>query len=114
MPSKTVWDAEVRGTPDEAPKNPTARSRKRKADVAVHLQDPDEEVAEMTRKKQCPSPTSWNPSLSYASPCRRIPMPDKAEEPVAISSVGFTQYTSRNIFVTPHTAVPPARPVLGQ
>ncbi|KAL6461315.1 hypothetical protein MHYP_G00294590 [Metynnis hypsauchen] len=101
MPSKKVQGTEVKGTPDEAPKNPTARSRKRKADVAVHLQDPDEEVAEMTRKKQCPSPTSWNPSPSCTSPCRRIPTPDKAEEPVAISSVGFTQYTSRNIFVTP-------------
>ncbi|XP_037390536.1 G1/S-specific cyclin-E1 [Pygocentrus nattereri] len=101
MPSKKVQDTEVKGTPDEAPKIPTARSRKRKADVAVHLQDPDEEVAEMTRKRQCPSPTSWNPSRSCTSPCRRLPMPDKAEEPVAISSVGFTQYTSRNIFVTP-------------
>ncbi|KAI4898642.1 hypothetical protein NFI96_025998 [Prochilodus magdalenae] len=102
MPSKKVpGTTDVKGTPDEAPKNPAARSRKRKADVAIHLQDPDEEVAEMTKKKQCPSPTCWNPSMSCTSPCRRIPTPNELEEPVTINPMGFTQYTSRNIFVTP-------------
>uniref|UniRef100_A0A673GL77 G1/S-specific cyclin-E1 n=1 Tax=Sinocyclocheilus rhinocerous TaxID=307959 RepID=A0A673GL77_9TELE len=42
-------------TTDEAPKTVSVRPRKRKADVAIHLQDPDEEITEMTRKKPCAS-----------------------------------------------------------
>ncbi|XP_072527390.1 G1/S-specific cyclin-E1 [Salminus brasiliensis] len=103
MPSEKVLNTEVKGTPDpdEAPRNLAARSRKRKADVAIHLQDPDEEVTEMTKKRPCSSQTCWSPSSTCTSPSRRIPTPDEVEEPVAVSSVGFTQYAARNIFVTP-------------
>lgn len=53
------------------------RSRKRKADVAIHLQDPDEEVAqiEMSRKKQYEQ-ASWE-NGSCRSPHLLIPTPEK-------------------------------------
>ncbi len=34
------------------------------------------------------------------------PTPDEVEEPVAVASVGFTQYASENIFVTPTRSTP--------
>ncbi|XP_030650058.1 G1/S-specific cyclin-E1 [Chanos chanos] len=90
---------------NEVPKESTARSRKRKADVAIHLQDPDEEVTEMTRKRQCASQACWNPDTGYTSPCRRIPTPDEVEEPVIISDVGFSTFTSI-IYATPTRSSP--------
>ncbi|KAA0723572.1 G1/S-specific cyclin-E1 [Triplophysa tibetana] len=106
MPSKKVTQTEQISTTDAASKAISARSRKRKADVAIHLQDPDEEIAEMTKKKPCASQACWNPDTGYTSPCRRIPTPDEVEEPVAVGSVGFAQYTSENIFVTPTRSTP--------
>ncbi|KAJ1082673.1 hypothetical protein NDU88_002838 [Pleurodeles waltl] len=57
-----------------------SRSRKRKADVAIHLQDPDEEVAqiEMSRKKQYEQQVSWE-NGSCRSPHRLIPTPEKED-----------------------------------
>lgn len=55
----------------------------------------------MTKKKPCSAQTCWIPSTTCTSPRRWIPSPDEVEEPVALSSVGFTQYAARNIFVTP-------------
>ncbi|XP_057200630.1 G1/S-specific cyclin-E1 [Triplophysa rosa] len=106
MPSKKVTQTEQISTTDAASKAVSARSRKRKADVAIHLQDPDEAVAEMTRKKPCASQACWNPDTGYTSPCRRIPTPDEVEEPVAVGSVGFAQYTSEKMFVTPTRSTP--------
>uniref|UniRef100_A0AAY4EP01 Cyclin N-terminal domain-containing protein n=1 Tax=Denticeps clupeoides TaxID=299321 RepID=A0AAY4EP01_9TELE len=64
-----------------------------------HLQDPDEEVLEMTRKKQCGSQVYWNPDAGYASPCRWAPAPTHAEEQAG--AAGLAEYAMRNIFVTP-------------
>uniref|UniRef100_A0A671Q4R5 G1/S-specific cyclin-E1 n=1 Tax=Sinocyclocheilus anshuiensis TaxID=1608454 RepID=A0A671Q4R5_9TELE len=61
-----------------APTTISVRPRKRKADVAV-VRTP---------------------------PCRRIPTPDEVEELVAVGSVGFTQYASENIFITPTRSTP--------
>ncbi|XP_076856884.1 G1/S-specific cyclin-E1 [Brachyhypopomus gauderio] len=105
MPNKKILNADLKCTTD-GPRNTNARARKRKADVAVHLQDPDEELAEMTKKKQCPPQTCWSSCTGYPSPCSRIPVPEEVEEPVGISSMGFTQYTSRNVFITPTRPTP--------
>ncbi|KAK6294711.1 hypothetical protein J4Q44_G00355410 [Coregonus suidteri] len=98
---------ESRTIDHEMPKETTVRARKRKADVAIYLQDPDE-VAEMTKKKLCGTQVCWNPESVYTSPCRRSPTPDnKVDQPVALSATGFsTQYTFKNIFVTPTRSSP--------
>ncbi|XP_051990826.1 G1/S-specific cyclin-E1-like [Xyrauchen texanus] len=106
MPSKNALQTEQISNRDEASKVVSVRPRKRKADVAIHLQDPDEEVTGMTRKKPCASQACWNPDTGYTSPCRRIPTPDEVEEPVAARSVGFTQYSSEDFFITPTRSTP--------
>jgi len=92
--------------PVDVPKVNATRSRKRKADVAIHLQDPDEEVVEMTKKKQCGGQACWNPDVAYTNPCQRIPTPDEEVEKVSASRVGFTDCHFRNILVTPTRASP--------
>ncbi|KAM3876879.1 G1/S-specific cyclin-E1 [Diretmus argenteus] len=93
-----------------APKSPkanAARPRKRKADVAIYLQDPDEEVSEMTKKKQRDSELDWSPDAGCTSPHSRIPTPDQEEgQPVTLISRGFSHYTFNNIFVTPVRSSP--------
>ncbi|MGH0150199.1 UNVERIFIED_CONTAM: hypothetical protein FKN15_021162, partial [Acipenser sinensis] len=80
----------------------SARSRKRKADVAIYLQDPDEEVAEMTKKKQYEIQTCWISATGCTSPCRLLPTPDKeVDEPVIMNTGSCMQYRFKNIFVTP-------------
>ncbi|XP_038824908.1 G1/S-specific cyclin-E1-like [Salvelinus namaycush] len=105
MPSKGE-DVESR-TIHEMPKETALRSNKRKSDVAVYLQDPDE-VAEMTKKNQCGTLACWNPESVHTIPCRRIPTPDnEVDQPVALNATGFsTQYTFKNIFVTPTRSSP--------
>ncbi|KAM6977869.1 G1/S-specific cyclin-E1 [Aplochiton taeniatus] len=89
------------------PKENTTRSRKRKADVAIHLQDPDEEVAQMTKKKQRDSKLCWSPDASCTSPHRWIPTPELEEDrPVALSAVAWPQYTFSHVFVTPVRSSP--------
>ncbi|KAG7239627.1 hypothetical protein INR49_028779 [Caranx melampygus] len=103
-------DTEQKSVGPEAPKENTARPRKRKADVAIYLQDvDDDEVAEMTRKKQRDSEV-WSPGAGYKSPHRWIPTPDQEEDqPVALINAGFPLYNFNNIFVTPvHCAPLPA------
>ncbi|XP_041793744.1 G1/S-specific cyclin-E1 [Chelmon rostratus] len=95
----------------EAPKETTVRPRKRKADVAICLQDlDDEEVAEMTKKKQRDCELGWSPDPGYTSPHRWIPTPDQEEDqPVALINAGFPHYVFNNIFATPvHCAPLPA------
>ncbi|XP_069565971.1 G1/S-specific cyclin-E1 [Brachyistius frenatus] len=95
----------------EAPKENTVRPRKRKADVAIYLQDLDEEVAEMTKKKkQRVCEPGWSREAGYTSPHRWILTPDQEEyQPVSLINVGFSYYNFDNIFVTPvHCAPLPA------
>uniref|UniRef100_A0A8C5USD3 G1/S-specific cyclin-E1 n=1 Tax=Microcebus murinus TaxID=30608 RepID=A0A8C5USD3_MICMU len=63
----------------------SVRSRKRKANVAVFLQDPDEEIAKIDRtvRGPCGAAQPWDGDAVCANPCSLIPTPDKEEdEPV--------------------------------
>uniref|UniRef100_A0A3B3RL83 Cyclin E1 n=1 Tax=Paramormyrops kingsleyae TaxID=1676925 RepID=A0A3B3RL83_9TELE len=84
----------------------TTRSRKRKADVAVYLQDPDEEVTEMTKKKHYECEDYPDPA---ASPCGRIPTPE-CEAPELPSCdaplLNYQQYSFRHHCVTPTRSSP--------
>ncbi|XP_054696849.1 G1/S-specific cyclin-E1 isoform X1 [Grus americana] len=82
------------------------RARKRKADVATFLQDPDEEIAkmEMTRKKQYENQPSWNNVHKNAH--MLIPTPDKDDDPVGVD---YSQFI--HLSVVPTRASP--LPVLG-
>ncbi|XP_010889714.2 G1/S-specific cyclin-E1 [Esox lucius] len=110
MPRKAGYrqNVESKTTDHAMPKETAVRSRKRKADVAIHLQDPDEELAEMTKKKSCGSLNCWNQDTGFTSLCRRIPSPDHGvDRPVALSATGFAaQYTFKNIFFTPTRSSP--------
>uniref|UniRef100_A0A8C7C0E2 G1/S-specific cyclin-E1 n=1 Tax=Neovison vison TaxID=452646 RepID=A0A8C7C0E2_NEOVI len=73
---------------EESGTDVSVRSRKRKANVAVFLQDPDEEIAKMDRtvRSQCGS-QPWNDNSVCENPCSFIPTPDKEEgEPASPSS----------------------------
>ncbi|XP_032181378.1 G1/S-specific cyclin-E1 isoform X2 [Mustela lutreola] len=82
-------DAKERDTmKEESGTDVSVRSRKRKANVAVFLQDPDEEIAKMDRtvRSQCGS-QPWNDNSVCENPCSFIPTPDKEEgEPASPSS----------------------------
>lgn len=82
------------------------RARKRKADVATFLQDPDEEIAqmEMNRKKQYENQPSWN--NINKDPHMLIPTPDKDDDPVGVDYSHFI-----HLNVAPTRASP--LPVLG-
>ncbi|KAM4602947.1 G1/S-specific cyclin-E1 [Polymixia lowei] len=100
-------ETESKSVAPEAPKENAARSRKRKADVAIFLQDPDEEVAEVTKKKQRNSKLGWSPDAGYTSPHRCISTPDQEEDrPVTLIGACLPHYTFSNIFVTPVRASP--------
>ncbi|KAF7650974.1 hypothetical protein LDENG_00117820 [Lucifuga dentata] len=103
-------ETEAKSVPSEAPKENSVRPRKRKADVAIYLQDPDEEVAEMTKKKQRDCEMGWRPDAGFTSPHRWIPTPDQEEDqPVALIGISFPQYDFNDIFVTPvHSSPLPA------
>nr|XP_002721192.1 G1/S-specific cyclin-E1 [Oryctolagus cuniculus] len=82
-------DAKERGTmKDDGGSDFSVRSRKRKANVAVFLQDPDEQIAKIDRtvRGQCGS-QPWDSDAVRADPCSSIPTPDKEEdEPVYANS----------------------------
>ncbi|KAM7015018.1 G1/S-specific cyclin-E1 [Tautogolabrus adspersus] len=109
MPGKRE-ETEPKSVDPEATKENTVRPRKRKADVAIYLQDVDEEVAEMTKKKQRDCEVDWSPEAGYTSPHRWIPTPDQEkDQPVALINAGFPHYNFNNIFKTPvHCAPLPA------
>ncbi|XP_067105210.1 G1/S-specific cyclin-E1 [Osmerus mordax] len=91
----------------EVPKENEVRSRKRKADVAVYLQDPDEEVAEMSMKKHRESEVYWSSEACHTSPHRCIPTPDmEVDRRVSLCKAGLAQYTFSNICVTPVRSSP--------
>ncbi|XP_028295917.1 G1/S-specific cyclin-E1 [Gouania willdenowi] len=84
-------------TPNELP----VRSRKRKADVAIYLQDPDEVGAEMTKKKHR-DPEGRSPGAHSTSPHRWISTPDQEEhQPLALINHGLRLYDFNNVFATP-------------
>ncbi|XP_004704961.1 G1/S-specific cyclin-E1 isoform X1 [Echinops telfairi] len=65
---------------EESSSDLSVRSRKRKANVAVFLQDPDEEIAqiEKTVRSQCGS-QPLDSTTVCENPCSLIPTPDKEE-----------------------------------
>lgn len=69
-------------------------SRKRKADVAIFLQDPNEdlelELLEMTKKKQYEHRGNWSNGNLWKSPYKFIPTPEKEEETLEVAS--YPQY----------------------
>ncbi|XP_004067535.1 G1/S-specific cyclin-E1 [Oryzias latipes] len=87
-----------------APTERSERSRKRKADVAIFLQDPDEDEAEMTKKRQhLDCEVDWSPDSDRTSPHRWTP--ERRQQ----MSAGFLHLNFHNIFVTPvHCAPLPA------
>ncbi|KAK2919672.1 hypothetical protein Q8A73_001876 [Channa argus] len=101
-------ETQAKSVAPEAPKENAVRARKRKADVAIHLQDlDDEEVAEMTKKKQRECELGWSSDGGYTSPHRCIPTPDQEEDqPVSLINAGFPHYSFNNIFVTPVHCAP--------
>ncbi|KAF4793551.1 G1/S-specific cyclin-E1 [Turdus rufiventris] len=79
------------------------RARKRKADVATFLQDPDEEIAkmELTRKKPCEKQVSWNNIHEHAH--MLIPTPDKDDDPVRVD---YSRFIHLSIVPTRATPLP--------
>ncbi|XP_069822319.1 G1/S-specific cyclin-E1 [Dendropsophus ebraccatus] len=66
-------------------------SRKRKADVAIFLQNPDENFElEMTKKKQYEHRGNWSCGNSWKSPYKFIPTPEKETETPDVAS--YPQY----------------------
>lgn len=67
--------------------------RKRKADVAIFLQDPNEdlELMEMTKKKQYEHRGNWRNGNSWRSPYKFIPTPEKEEETLDVAP--YPQYS---------------------
>lgn len=63
----------------------TVGARKRKADVATYLQDPDEEIVELQLTKKRHSET-WSTSWKSTSPYRSIPTPDAESDTLSQSS----------------------------
>nr|XP_020461560.1 G1/S-specific cyclin-E1 [Monopterus albus]XP_020461561.1 G1/S-specific cyclin-E1 [Monopterus albus] len=93
-------ETEPKSVVPEAPKQNPVRPRKRKADVAIYLQDLDEETVEMTKKKQRDCKLGWSPDAGYTH--RWIPTPDPEEDqPVSLINAGFPNYSFNSIFVTP-------------
>uniref|UniRef100_A0A8P4FZG1 Cyclin E1 n=2 Tax=Dicentrarchus labrax TaxID=13489 RepID=A0A8P4FZG1_DICLA len=104
-------DTEPKSVAPEAPKESTVRPRKRKADVAIYLPDlDDEEVAEMTKKKQRECEPGWSPDPDYPSPHRWIPTPDQeVDQTVVQINACIPNYNVNNIYSTPvHCAPLPA------
>ncbi|XP_050834964.1 G1/S-specific cyclin-E1 isoform X3 [Serinus canaria] len=80
------------------------RARKRKADVATFLQDPDEEIAkmEMTRKKPCEKQKSWTNIHEHAH--MLIPTPDKDDDdPVRVD---YSRFIHLSVVPTRATPLP--------
>ncbi|KAB0347971.1 G1/S-specific cyclin-E1 isoform X1 [Muntiacus reevesi] len=82
MPKEKESDAKEPDTmKEESGTDVSVRSRKRKANVAVFLQDPDEEIAKIDRtvRSQCGS-QPWDSDIACENPCSLMPTPDKEED----------------------------------
>lgn len=79
------------------------RARKRKADVATFLQDPDEKIAkmEMTRKKPCEKQMPWTNIHENAH--MLIPTPDKDDDPVPVD---YSRFIHLSVVPTRATPLP--------
>ncbi|KAG8437363.1 hypothetical protein GDO86_008167 [Hymenochirus boettgeri] len=77
-----------RSTKGEGTESSGLRSRKRKADVAIFLQDPDEtlDCLEMTKKKQYQERGPWSNEIVCKSPHNFIPTPEKEANEQILSS----------------------------
>ncbi|XP_043923247.1 G1/S-specific cyclin-E1 isoform X2 [Protopterus annectens] len=86
----------------------TVGARKRKADVANYLQDPDEEIVELQLTKKRHSET-WRTTWKSTSPYRSIPTPD-AESDSSQSSADVTLQSTADVtlctFFTPTRSSP--------
>ncbi|XP_057708937.1 G1/S-specific cyclin-E1 [Corythoichthys intestinalis] len=94
--------------PDAASVKAT-RPRKRKADVAIYLQDVDED--EMTKKKQRDCQVAQQSDEgAYTSPRRRTSTLERHDErQITLINVGFPHYDLANVLATPvHCAPLPA------
>ncbi|XP_039736678.1 G1/S-specific cyclin-E1 isoform X1 [Pteropus medius] len=90
-------DAKEPGTmKEESGSDASVRSRKRKANVAVFLQDPDEEIAKIDRtvRSQCGS-QPWDSNPVCENPCSLIPTPDKEEDELVCPSPGHKPQGTR-------------------
>ncbi|XP_061449897.1 G1/S-specific cyclin-E1 [Rhineura floridana] len=104
MPKASDHKDKKTPTDDEALADFTIQTRKRKADVATFLQDPDEEISniEMTRKKQNES----QPFSNYAvctHPHMLIPTPDKDDE---LGSPKFTPFMHQSLASSRESPLP--------
>ncbi|KAM4597466.1 G1/S-specific cyclin-E1 [Fundulus diaphanus] len=90
-----------------APRENTVRPRKRKADVAIFLQDLDEDVKDMTKKKHRESEVSCSLDLDCTSPQSWTSPPHQEEDlQGSLTSAGLFHYNFPNIYVTPVHCTP--------
>ncbi|XP_077570159.1 G1/S-specific cyclin-E1 [Stigmatopora nigra] len=84
------------------------RPRKRKADVAIYLQDVDDDGEEMTKKKQRDNQVAQRSDDSDdASPRRRSSTLERRDErQITLVNVGFPHYDFANILATPVHCAP--------
>ncbi|XP_015267613.1 PREDICTED: G1/S-specific cyclin-E1 isoform X1 [Gekko japonicus] len=96
MPSKSDHKDKKTPTEDEAGADLATRTRKRKADVAIFLHDPDEEIStvEMSKKKQNESQQLSSRSEAHANPHMLIPTPDKDDE---LASPNFSSFMHQSL-----------------
>ncbi|XP_049573597.1 G1/S-specific cyclin-E1 [Syngnathus scovelli] len=113
LASREESEQEAECVASEAANVGTLRPRKRKADVAIHLQDVDEDTADMTKKKLRDSEAAWRSEEdAYASPrCWRstLAREDEHQQQITLINVGFPHYNLTNVCATPvHCAPLPA------
>ncbi|KAM5207479.1 G1/S-specific cyclin-E1 isoform 3-T3 [Hipposideros larvatus] len=103
MPRERERDAKEPGTmKEDGGADVSVRSRKRKANVAVFLQDPDEEIAKIDRtgRSQCGS-QPWDSDPVCESPCSLIPTPDKEEDELVYPNPTHQPHSGRPARASP-------------
>uniref|UniRef100_H2ZYD1 Cyclin E1 n=1 Tax=Latimeria chalumnae TaxID=7897 RepID=H2ZYD1_LATCH len=102
MPRKRSDQAGNKATKAEESSDLSTHPRKRKANVAICLQDPDEEIAEIqaTKKREHEIEPFWNSNPDLSSPSRLLPTPDKeVDEVVPIDSCSHAHSESRSMWL---------------
>ncbi|XP_067905450.1 G1/S-specific cyclin-E1 isoform X2 [Heterodontus francisci] len=102
MPRKSEID---QSTKTEETKGVVLRSRKRKADVAICLQDLDE-ITEVQAAKPYESQACWNTMTNCISPYRLNSTSLSNPDVVTSNSTSYVQYRFKNGLVTPTRASP--------